>query len=231
MISRIVKSIFAIIASNLLVVAMLIVARTFVQARYIASTAMQPTLMANDRIAIESVSRFKGTLVERGAIVCFYPPPIENDGKDLSPDLPCVLGRLTGLPFLPYEAAFIKRIIGLPGDRIRIEDGVGVYVNDKLLAEPYASELPQYNLAAMGDIGGRSSSGKVMHPYPDNTQPIVVPKGTIFVLGDDRNSSEDSHCWGFLNEDRIIGRAWLMYAPIWAYMHAPYWVRPTADQH
>lgn len=166
-----------------------------------------------------------------GSIVCFYPPPSElPGGKDLAFDLPHILGRLTGLSIFPFEPAFIKRVIGVAGDRIRVEPNVGVFVNDQLLKEPYVTGPADYSLSSLSDIGGRVSSGESIHPYSNSNQPIVVPKGMIFVLGDNRNNSEDSHVWGFLDEDRVIGRAWLMFFPLWEYMHEANWTRPPAGR-
>lgn len=85
--------------------------------------------------------------------------------------------------------AFIKRAIALGGDTISVENGV-VFVNDRPLKEDYIAELPLYNLI-----------------------PIQVPEGTIFVMGDNRNNSNDSHIWGFLPEKNIIGRAVFRFFP------------------
>jgi signal peptidase I len=82
----------------------------------------------------------------------------------------------------------IKRIIGVPGDAIRIADG-RVLVNDVPLHEPYINAEPHYS----GDWS--------------------VPDGYLFVLGDNRNDSSDSHAWGLLPEQNVIGKAILIYWP------------------
>jgi signal peptidase I len=87
------------------------------------------------------------------------------------------------------ELDYIKRIIGLPGDEVRIDEGT-VYVNDQPLYEPFIAEAPTYG----GDW--------------------VVPEDEYFVLGDNRNNSSDSHLWGFVPEDDIVGRALLIYWPL-----------------
>ena len=99
---------------------------TIAEARFIPSGSMEPNLNIQDRVLVEKVGTVFGREVQRGDILVFYPPPIELGGQDLKNDPLTVLGRLTGLPFLPYEPAFIKRTIGLPGDHIRIQHGVGV---------------------------------------------------------------------------------------------------------
>ena len=83
---------------------------------------------------------------------------------------------------------YIKRVIGLPGEQIRVEDGK-VYVNGVSLAEPYLQ----------------------MEPYYDGEW--VVPEEALFVLGDNRNNSSDSHTWGMVPMNNIIGEALLVYWP------------------
>ncbi len=92
------------------------------------------------------------------------------------------------------ERDFIKRVIGLPGDTIEVKNCT-VYVNGKPLAENYIQDVPAYT-------------------YPTNgSGPVTVPKGQYFVLGDNRNNSSDSHSWGFVPKQNIIGQAWVVYWP------------------
>lgn len=185
------------------------------EARFIPSKSMEPTLQIGDRLLVEKISGHLHRSMRRGEIIVFYPPPGEMGGKDLSNSPLMLLGRLTGLPGLPYEPAFIKRVIGLPGDKIRIQKNIGVYVNDQLLDEwPYAKEKPDYNLDVLGDIGIRNFQGMDLRPFKaagKQNEPIVVPPGHFFVMGDNRNNSADSHVWGFLDENRVIGRACLLF--------------------
>lgn len=187
----------------------------FAEARYIPSSSMEPTLQINDRILVEKVSGHLRKPFERGDILVFYPPPSEMpDKNDLSNNPLNILGRLTGLPFLPYEPAFIKRVVGLPGDVIRVEQGKGVYINGQLLEEPYIKEAPRYNLSRLGDIGttGRIAyEGRPQVSAGEANQPIRVPEGHLFMMGDNRNNSQDSHVWGFLEQNRVIGRACLVF--------------------
>lgn len=87
------------------------------------------------------------------------------------------------------EEDYIKRVIGLPGDEVTVGNGQ-VVVNGQLLNEPYISAPPQY------------------------TGTWNVPDGSLFVLGDNRNQSSDSHRWGFIEEDSVIGKALVVYWPI-----------------
>lgn len=84
---------------------------------------------------------------------------------------------------------YIKRVVGLPGETISIHDNK-VYVNNQPLDEPYIAAPPQY------------------------TGEWTVPPDQVFVLGDNRNQSSDSHSWGFVPHDLIVGRALVIYWPL-----------------
>ncbi len=179
---------------------------TIAEARYIPSSSMEPTLNINDRILVEKLSApVLGRSVQRGDIMVFYPPRIETGMPDNG-----LLGRY--VPLLPENPpAFIKRVIGVPGDRISIVKGVGVYINGKLLDEPYVKEPAQYNMAKMSDIGGYAMTGQLIQPYANDNSPVIVPKEQWFLLGDNRNHSGDSHVWGFVRQDRAVGRALITF--------------------
>jgi signal peptidase I len=91
------------------------------------------------------------------------------------------------------DVDLIKRIIGLPGDHLRITNGQ-VFINDQRLAEPYISFQASYS-------------------YPADGTTLTVPDGQYFVLGDNRPNSRDSHFGWFVPADDLIGRASLSYWP------------------
>ncbi len=89
------------------------------------------------------------------------------------------------------EQDYIKRVIGLPGETVEMKEGQ-VFVNDKPLTEPYIPEILNYEYG-----------------------PVVVPEGSLLVLGDNRNHSFDSHLWNaWLTEDHLKGKAFMVYWPI-----------------
>jgi signal peptidase I len=175
-----------------------------------ASASMYPSLPINSRVLLEKVSTILKKPFVRGEIIVFYPPEVEIAYNAPGQDPWHVVGRLTGFNFLPYDVTFIKRVVGLSGDRIRIVAGQGVFVNGQLLDESdYVLEPPQYSLNVLGDIGGKNVDGKAIRPYmgsKEQSEPIVVPRGQLFVLGDNRNNTEDSHVFGFVDQSKVIGR-------------------------
>jgi len=153
-----------------LVLALLI--RTFVaEPRYIPSDSMYPTLEIGDRLVVEKLS-YRLHPPEFGDIVVFDPPPqLQQQGY-------------------ARDQAFIKRIIGKPGQSVSVQNG-SVYLDGVALQEPYIADPPDYFLP-----------------------PVRIPAGSVFVMGDNRNNSNDSHIWGFLPQSNIIGRAWLRFYPV-----------------
>ncbi|MBS1957261.1 MAG: signal peptidase I [Cyanobacteria bacterium SZAS-4] len=177
---------------------------TIAEARFIPSGSMEPNLNIQDRVLVEKLGPVFGREVQRGDILVFYPPQIETGVPDNG-----LLGRY--IPFVPESPpAFIKRVIGLPGDVITIEHGVGVSVNGKLY-EVAGATTPEYDLAKLGDIQGYSMKGVYIRPYGASKKAIVVPQGSYFMMGDNRNASADSHVWGFVSQDRVVGRACLVF--------------------
>lgn len=149
--------------------------------RYIPSGSMLPTLQINDRIIVEKVS-YLFNAPQRGEIIVFYPPKAPQ--------------------ITDTSAPYIKRIIGLPGDRISIHDKK-VFVNDRPIKELYIAEAPSYNLLFASQNQDKTES----------IQTATVPPNSYWVMGDNRNYSNDSHVWGFLPKENIIGRACLRFWP------------------
>ena len=165
--------------------------RTFVvQVFYIPSGSMEETLQVNDRMIVEKVTyRFREP--ERGEIIVF-----EGDTTgfaDSQRSLPAKVVNRVGqfLGIVPADARdFVKRVIGLPGDIVSIDDEGVVSVNGVELDEPY-------KLVQERGYG-----------------PVTVPDGRLFLLGDNRGNSSDSRSsLGFVAIDHVIGRAVLVIWP------------------
>lgn len=147
-----------------------------IEPRWIPSGSMLPTLRIQDRILVEKLTPKIKNLTNpsnmREAIVVFNPPQQLVDAG--------------------YEsnAALIKRIVGIPGDKLEVNSGKlirnGKPVKEAWLSEPIGYEMKQ----------------------------IIVPPKSFWVLGDNRNNSLDSHLWGELPEENIIGTAVIRYWPI-----------------
>lgn len=140
------------------------------EARYIPSESMVPTLQVHDRLIIEKIT-YHLHPPQRDDIIVFWPT---DRLKQQNPEL---------------KDAFIKRVIGLPGDKVEVKNGT-VFINDKPLREKYIAAKPDYQWG-----------------------PQVVPADSYLVLGDNRNNSYDSHFWGFVPQKNIIGRAVFRFWP------------------
>jgi signal peptidase I len=141
--------------------------------------SMRPTLQDGEFVLINRLAYQLGSF-QRGDIIVFRPP--------MYPEAD-FFRRLLGLPNISndYED-YIKRIIALPGDTVKISNGV-VQINGTPIGEAYIAAAPNY-------------SGE-----------WTVPAGNLFVLGDNRNNSADSHAWSFLPEENVLGRALVVYWP------------------
>ncbi len=172
----------------LLAFALAILLKTFVvQAFYIPSGSMEPTLLPGDRVLVNKVFYTPG----RGDIIVFedpHPGPAEDRG---------IIGGFInwlseGLGFArPADEDFIKRVIGLPGETVELRNGK-VFVDGLQISEPYLKGSEDTR-----DFG-----------------PVTVPKDSLFVLGDNRLNSNDSRFGlGFVPVDKVVGRAFVIIWP------------------
>lgn len=154
------------------IVIALVVEAFLVQAFWIPSVSMSPTLEVGDRVLVNKLS-YRLHDVHRGDIVVFSRP----QGTESGPD-----DNIKDL---------IKRVVAVGGDTIEARDG-RVYINDELIDEPY---LP---------AGTRT----------DDLARQTVPAGKVFVMGDNRTDSQDSRVFGPIDEDTIVGRAFVKVLPL-----------------
>jgi len=184
---------------SMLSVALFILTFT-VQPFRIPSGSMEPTLLIGDfllvekQVGAEERPRIFAPIgeVRRGDIVIFRYPV--NPGMHL-----------------------IKRVVGLPGDRIRLHEG-RVFLNGQALDEPYATYIsaPMNHYRDEFPSMERADPGVDAHWWAEMRQRIVdgelvVPADSYFVLGDNRNNSEDSRYWGFVPRANIVGKPVLIY--------------------
>ncbi|HZQ27201.1 MAG TPA: signal peptidase I [Acidimicrobiales bacterium] len=172
--------------------------KTFVaQAFYIPSGSMLPQLQINDRVVVSKLA-YRVHEPRRGDIVVFdapkaaasqAPEPKRNPVARLIRDVGSGIGVIQ-----PSTEEFIKRVIGLPGETVDVKDG-HVWINGHQLIEPY---LPP---------------GTVTLPNGFRF-PITVPKGDIWVMGDNRGNSSDSRFFGPVPEDTVVGRTILRVWPV-----------------
>ena len=135
---------------------------TFIgQVTVVRGASMEPTLHDNERLIANKIS-YRFETPERGEIIIFRPP-------------------------LEIKRNYIKRIVGIPGDKIEIANGE-IYLNDKKLEESYVKNRSYENMPT-----------------------TIVPDNSFFVLGDNRPNSSDSRYWGFLPERNVVGEALVIY--------------------
>ncbi len=188
--------------SILIAFVLFVVVRTFlVDAFKIPTSSMENTLLVGDFLLVNKAvygAEIPGTDItlpafdepSRGDVVVFHPPhqPAKN---------------------------YVKRLVGLPGDTLEMRDKA-VFLNGDRLDEPYARYIDRRGDAVHPDMNWQSNhliAGPTpeYHPTRDNWGPIVVPPSGFFVLGDNRDNSEDSRYWGFVPRASIRGRPWFVY--------------------
>jgi signal peptidase I len=159
-----------------------VVVRTFLlQTFWIPSPSMSPTLVENDRVLVNKLA-YQFHDVNRGDVIVFERPPTEEGPSEIK-DL-------------------IKRVVGLPGERVSIMDGK-VSIDGRPLREPYTHGLPTV----------LDSCPTTYVPGIDTKEGFEVPEGHLLVLGDNRVNSHDGRCFGPIDEDLVVGRAFFLMWP------------------
>jgi len=139
----------------------------------IKGQSMQPNFPDSEYLLTEKVTYYLNN-PSRGDVVVLTPPPNVSTTDE-----------------------FIKRVIGLPGEKVMVKNG-HVYINDKLIHEPYLADSVYTN---PGDFLAEGVE-------------YTVPAGEYFVMGDNRPNSSDSRYWGPITKSEMTGRAWIIYWPI-----------------
>lgn len=179
----------------------LAIRNSVVEAFKIPTSSMEGTLLVGDFLLVNKAvygARIPGTPwslpaleePERGDVVVFHPPH-------------------------EPEKNYVKRVVGLPLDTLEMRDK-RLYLNGTPVYEPYAQHVDGRGDAVHPDMEWQSyhliaSPRRGYHPTRDNWGPIVIPEDRLFVLGDNRDNSEDSRYWGFVSRDQVRGRPWMVY--------------------
>jgi len=171
--------------------------------RFIPSLSMFPLFEVGDRLIAEKLTYRFSRPPGVGDVVIFR--PVEGvvasrrpaDGDQGENPLVALLNAAAG-----DDNVFIKRVVAVAGDTVEVRDG-RLVVNGEARREPFIAEAPRYELA-----------------------PLVVPAGDVFVMGDNRNNSYDSHVWGPLPAERVLGRAVFTYWPPGRFGSLPDWSLP-----
>lgn len=178
---------------------MAVVVKAFlVQAFYIPSGSMEPTMLVNDRILVQKVSYWGGD-VSRGDIVVFDDPGNWLTAQESRHPTNTLQRTLEVFGLFPTGGHLIKRVIGVAGDEVKCCDSTGhLQVNGVALKEPYVLDE------------------SLTH---DEKFDVKVPKGFLWVMGDNRGNSADSRAHlgdpggGFVPTDNVVGKAWLRVWP------------------
>lgn len=178
--------VWEIVQTVLLTIAIFLAVRSVVQNFRVEGASMDPTLHTGQYLLINKVlyARADGTLLES-----VIPDRTPQDTPNFIFGGPVRGDVIVFLSPGQTDKDFIKRVIGLPGETVRIVNGQ-VFVNGRPLDEPYITHKATYDLEAK-----------------------VVPPGQYFVLGDNRPNSSDSHLGWFVPANNLIGKAWVSYWP------------------
>lgn len=178
-----------------------------VQAFVIPSGSMEDTLLIGDHVLVDKLAYSPSGVV--GRVLLPYRPPRDGD---------IIVFRYP----LDIRENFVKRVIGVPGDRIRIVNKV-VYRNGVRLDEPYAYHKTDFIEPYRDNFPSEPTTSlavqaRNMLQYHVVNDEVVVPAENYFVMGDNRDSSLDSRYWGFVPRENIIGKPLMIY---WSYAASP----------
>ncbi|HEY2824684.1 MAG TPA: signal peptidase I [Gemmatimonadales bacterium] len=183
--------------------AMFLVLRAFlIEAFHIPSESMENTLLIGDVLFVNKAIYGAGIPFTSKHLPAFRSPKRQDVVIFSSPETP--------------DTTVVKRVIGVPGDTISMEND-SIYVNGKALAEPYVKrevgsvDIEDPKMAAWQRSRVVKRDPQMYRPSLKNWGPMVVPRDSFFVMGDNREESYDSRYWGFLGRDRIEGSPLFIY--------------------
>ena len=176
---------------------------TLVQAYVIPTGSMERNLLIGDHMLVDRVAYSAPGII----------------GKSLLPYREIRRGDIIAFRYpLDTTQAYVKRVIGLPGDRIHLENQQ-VVCNGQRLIEPYTQHIPRWpdryrdNFPQSPPPGLPERAGDMLRRNVQHGE-IIVPPGMIFAMGDNRENSSDSRYWGFVPRENVIGKPLIVY---WSY--------------
>lgn len=174
----------------------------------VMQVSMNPTLLQGHRLLLDRTVRTFDKELNRGDIVTFespsavnisiYEADFDNPVAKYEYEPQGIMNRFVYYVLETNKTSYIKRVIGLPGDHVKIEEGK-VYLNGEELNEPY--------------LGENITTGKLKNadtPYLD----VIVPEGHLFLMGDNRPNSTDSRCFGCVPYEKIESRVVIRFWPL-----------------
>lgn len=182
-----------IVETLVLTAVIFLLVRAVVQNFKVEGRSMEPTLRNGQYLVINKAAYWH---LDRDLLSYVTPAQAANDAARSAADELLVVGEPQRGDIVVFRFPrdptrdFIKRVIALPGDTVEVRQGK-VYVNGQFVDEAYINEIANYSWPAR-----------------------KMDAGEYFVLGDNRNNSSDSHVWGPVPRDNIIGKAWISYWPI-----------------
>jgi signal peptidase I len=177
---------------------------TLVQAFVIPTGSMEDSLLIGDHLLVDKLS-----YAPEGAISKYLLPYQDVERGDI------VVFRYP----IDLRQTFVKRIVGVPGDRLRVV-GKELWVNGKKAEEPYVVYKSEYIDAYRDNFPSSPTSMQIYEPamrmLRENVEDseVIVPEGNYFAMGDNRDQSLDSRYWGFVPRENIVGKPLIIY---WSY--------------
>ena len=187
---------------GLALIVAIVMRSSFVQAYMVPSGSMEPTILVGDHVLVNKVAH--GLRIPDSIEGLLLPRP--SSGRYLLHFAPNKRGDIIVFKS-PREsgAPLVKRLVGLPGDRIQVINGV-VWRNGAPILDPHAYFVRPENARSPFSATDNFPRRNPHHPERD-PGPVVVPPGKLFMMGDTRDDSFDSRFWGFADENDVEGRA------------------------
>ena len=160
--------------------------------------SMEPTLIQDERLLLNRLSRTFKQIPERGDIITFEAPSnsyAQSEKAEYNRTFSNIFEKFAYYVLEADKTSYIKRVIGLPGDHVSIADGK-VFINEKQLEEPYLAE----------NVKTEAKNARLTD--------FIVPEGYVFAIGDNREYSADCRVFGCIPIEKIESKVWIRFWPL-----------------